>query len=203
MNIDTKELAVVKTQVTKAKSAAEVIVIKTDEQMLEAAEVRKKIKVVGKMIKEKKEAITKPINEALRNIRELFKPLEEGYEQAEGMIADKMLTYQRVVDEVRRKAEIEAQRKLEEAQKALDEGKITEKQVEKIEAKVEAKLEKAPEVITKSEDFHTRTIKKFKIVDENLIPREYLDISETKIRKAMMAGVVVAGVEYYEEKTLV
>lgn len=203
MEIPTKELTVVRTQVTKALSAAEAIVVMNDEQMLEAGEIRKKIKVVGKMIKEKKEGITNPINEALKNVREMFKPLEEGYEKAEGLIADKMLAYQREQDENRRKAEREAQVKLDKAAADLEAGKITEKAAEKIEQKVAVNLEKAPEVIKKSESFHTRTVKKFRIVNFDVIPRVYLSVNETVIRQQMLAGVAIEGVEYYEEKILV
>lgn len=203
MEIQTKEIAVVKSQVSKAIKAAEEIVVKTDDQMLAAGDVRKKIKVVGKMIKDKKEAITKPLNDALKQVRELFRPLEDGYEQAESLIASKMLEYQKLVDAEKRRIEAEAQKKLDDAARDLEAGKITEKEAEKIEKKVETKLEKAPEVIKKSDSFHTRTVKKFRIVDEALIPREYLFVDEVKIRRAMLANVPVAGVEYYEDKTLV
>lgn len=203
MDIQTKEIAVVKTQVSKAISAAESIEIKTDEQMLEAGEIKKKIKIVGKMVKEKKEAITKPLNDALKQVRELFKPLEEGYEQADDMIASKMIAYQRIIEEKQRKIEEEARKKLEEAQKQLEQGKLTEKQAERVENKIEKKLEEAPQVIKKSENFQTREIKKFRIINETEVPREYLMIDEVKVRKAMMAGIVVSGVEYYTDKIIV
>ena len=79
---ETKELSVVKVQVTKAMAAANKVEIKTDEDMLEAGELRKKIKTVGKMLEAKKLEITKPINESLKSIRGLFKPLEDDNETA-------------------------------------------------------------------------------------------------------------------------
>ena len=203
MEINTKEIEIVKTQVTKAIAVVNDLEVKDDPSMLEAGEVRKKIKVVGKMIKDKKETITKPLNDALKQVRSLFAPIEASYEEAESIVSDKRLSYQRKADEARQKIEAEALRKLQEAQKKLEEGKITEKQVEKIEQKLEAKLEQAPEVIKSSQDFHTREIKKFRIVNELEIPREYLIPDEVKIRRAMMSGVEVKGVEFYTEKLLV
>lgn len=203
MHIDSKELSVVKSQVTKATKTAQEIVITNDEEMLEAGEVRKKIKVVGKMIKEKKDSIVKPINEGLKQVKEMFAPIERDCENADEIVSGKMLAYQREQDEKRRKAEREAQAKLEETNRKLEEGKITEKQAEKEVAKVETKLEKAPEAVTKSDTFHTRTVQKCRIVDPNLIPDEYWVIDEVSVRKAVLAGVVVPGAEKYEEKTLV
>lgn len=203
MNIDSKELAVVKSQVTKATKAANEIVVNSDDQMLEAGELRKKIKTVGKMIKEKKDSIIKPINEGLKSVKEMFAPVEADCEAADGIISKKMLDYQREQDEKRRKAEREAAEKLAETNRKLEEGKITEKEAEKQVAKVEIKLEKAPEAITKSSDFHTRTVAKCRITDPALIPDEYWVVDEVAVRKAVLAGVVVPGAERYEEKTLV
>lgn len=203
MNIDSKELAVVKSQVTKATKAANEIIVDNDEQMLEAGELRKKIKTVGKMIKEKKDSIIKPINEGLKSVKEMFAPVEADCEAADGIISKKMLDYQREQDDKRRKAEREAAEKLAETAKKLEEGKVTEKQAEKEIAKVETKLEKAPEAITKSASFHTRIVRKIKIIDAELIPREYLTADEPKIRQALFAGIEVAGTELIEEKILI
>ena len=114
-----------------------------------------------------------------------------------------MLAYQKEQEQKRLKAEREAREKEEETRKKLEAGQITEKAAEKQLAKVEEKLEKAPEVIKSSETFHTRKNKKFRIVNVDLIPRAFLIADEVAIRKAMMAGTEIAGVEYYEESTLI
>lgn len=203
MQIDTKELSIVKGQVSKAILAADSLIVRSEIQYREAGELLKKIKTVGKLIKQKKESITKPISEALKNVRSMFAPLEDNYELAEKTVSDKIIFYQDQVEAKRHEEELKAQKELEEAQKKLAQGKITEKQAEKIEAKVEKKLEKAPEVIKKTDDFHTRVNKKVRIVDESLIPREYLMVDEVKVRRAVLGGVDVPGAELYEEKTLV
>lgn len=203
MEINTKEIELVKQQVSKAELAVNAVVVKDDASMLEAGEIRSKIKAVGKMIKEKKESITKPLNEALKQVRAMFAPIEADYENVESIISGKMIEFQNKVEAEKRKVEAEALKKLEETKKKLEDGKLTEKQVEKIEAKLETKLEQAPQVIRSSESFHTREIQKFRIVNELEIPREYLVPDEVKIRAAMMNGVPVKGVEYYKKKSLV
>lgn len=203
MLIPKEEVSLVKTQAIKAVTTAEKIVITTDEEMLTAADVRKKIKQVGKMIEEKKKAITGPINEALKEVRDLFRPIEENCEQAEKIIAGKMVTYQTEQDRKRRETEAKVQKELEETQAKLEAGQITEKQAAKVEAKVEKKLEKAPEAITKSASFHTRTVRKFRIVNADRIPRVFMIPNEAAIREEMRADRAIEGVEYYEEKIMV
>lgn len=202
-SFDTKEVGIVKTQVTKGFNAATAAVITTDEEMLKAGELRANIRKVAKLIDNSKTGMTKPINEGLKKIREFFRPLEDKVAEAESIVTNKMLAYQKEQDEKRKKAENEANERILAAQKEADAGKITEKAAEKVMAKEEKKLEKVPEVIKKSETFHTRKVPSMRIVDENLIPREYLMVDEVKLRKAVLAGTIVAGAEYYEKETLV
>ena len=49
---------------------------------------------VTRMITSKKESITKPLNEALRNARAFFAPIEEQWAGAERIVKDKMVAYQ-------------------------------------------------------------------------------------------------------------
>lgn len=196
-------VALVEKQVSEAVKRASAFEVNTPESMLEAGELRKKIKSVGKLLKDQKEKITKPLNEGLKQARALFAPLEENYEQAEKIISGKMLFYQNICDQETRDIEAKAAADLKKIEDDAKAGKITEHQAEVKEQKIEQKLEQAPGVITKSKDFHTREIQKFRIVNMDAIPREFMLPDEVAIRKAMMAGIPVEGVEYYKEKSLV
>ena len=44
------------------------------------------------------------------------------------------------------------------------------------------------------------TVKKLVIEDETKIPREYLDVNETRVKEALKAGTVVPGAKLIEEK---
>lgn len=187
MTIDTKEVSIVKQQASKALTAATDLQITNQEELNAADEVLKKIKTVGKLIKEQKEAITKPLNESLRNIRDLFKPIEQSHDEAESLVKRKILDYNDA-EEAKRK-----------------------KEADKIAAKVESGRMRPDTALTKMaaiteapKTAHTvRIVRKYRITNELLIPRQYLTVDLTAIRKAVITdGIVVPGVEVYEEKEL-
>lgn len=81
-----------------------------------------------KVVKEGKESITKPLNEALRNTRSLFKPLEDKITQAKTTLLRKVNDYKREQD------------------------RIAAEQTAKLEAKIEKGTIKRPETIMKNMD---------------------------------------------------
>ena len=186
-----KELVPIKAQVTKAIEAASVLVIKTADDLTAATTLLGKIKQVGKLITSKKNSITKPLNEALRNARAFFSPVETQYSEAEAIVKNKMIAYQ-------------------DAQTAL-----AEKEAGKIEKKVEAgkmSFEQAAEkldqvtpqknVTTEAGAAQFRKIKEAVIRDEMKLPREYLVPDMVKIRKVALAGVAIPGVEVIEKSVV-
>jgi len=189
---ETKEITLVKTQSTKALNASNEITIKTQEDMVKATDVLSKIKTVGKLIKERKEAITRPMMESLNSVRDLFKPIESNHAEAERIIKGKMLAYQNAEEE--------------KAQEAKD----------KLAARVEKGTMKAETAVAKMESIQTpetttkgkvgavsfRIVKKYRVVDETKIPREFLVPDMGKITEALKAGMEVAGAEVYEEKVI-
>ena len=207
-----KEIVVLEKKVNKLAESIIDIVVTNDEEMLKAGEIRKEIKQYAKEAKISKEEATKPLNGVLKTIREWFAPIENKCDAAIAHIEIQMNKYQRIVNENRRKAEVEAQRKIDEANAKLEAGKITEKQAERIVEKVEAKIEKVPEVITKSDSFHTRVNRKVNFSSLNTLKKDeimflalngYIFWNEVKARKDALAGIVVPGTEIYEEKTFI
>lgn len=190
MKIDTKELAVVKTQVSKAVATAQSLTIRGKDDLIVATDVLSKIKAVGKIIQAKKESITKPLNEALKNARDLFRPIEEQWQEAEKIVKDKIVAFQEI--EAKKVAEKEAK-----IIEKVDAGELTfEKAAEKIKKidRMEGKIEGKVGEIT------FKTIKKVIIKDASKLPREYLIPDEVKIRRDALNGIEIAGVEIIEEK---
>lgn len=190
MEIDQKEIAVVKQQTTKAHQAAEALVIANAKDMTSAADMLGKIKTVQKLIKTKKEDITKPLNEALRNVRSLFAPVEESADESERLIKGKMNAYQVEQDRIAREEEAKIQ-------KQLDAGRIKpETAIRKTEAIAK------PQTAVKGERgaVQFRTVRKVVIEDAASLPREYLIPDFVRIRKEALAGVAIAGVKVVEEK---
>lgn len=203
-----------KGQVTKLENLAIELTIATPEENAAATELKAKLKEIGKTLKDRKEEITAPLNAALKSARALFAPLEERYEQAETAVGKKLIAYkQRVEAEARAEeakiaAKLEAERVKLEAE--VEAGKIT---AEKAEAKLEMKFQKAEEKIdnvakiekttqTTHGKVQFRLLKKVRIVDEEAIPRAYLVVDTVKVRRDVLAGVIVPGAELYEEETV-
>jgi len=179
---DKKELA------TIAEEAGEIANYKIT-SMAGLDEAKGKLKQVGewqKMLKAKKEAITKPLNEALKSVRGLFAPAEDKLSEAERVLKTGILSYREVVA-------VKVEAKKEEIVAKVEEGKVDfEKAGQQIE-KQEAKLD----------EFKTREIIKLEIFDANLIGREYLIPDEVAIKQALKDGKEVGGCRLVKETIII
>ena len=191
-NIDPKTLAPIKAQATKAAKYAGGLVIKTPADEKAAIEELSAINKIGDEVKERKDKILRPLLDATKATRELFKPIEESVENAVAIIKKKLITYR-----------TEAEKKQEEEKAKLGD------RVEKGTLKPETAVRKLNEMQTLEKSVGTndssvqyKTVKKVRIVNEQLIPREYLLVNEPAVRKAALAGTAIPGVEVYEEKEI-
>lgn len=78
-------------EVAAVLQAANGLEVHTYEQVMDAADVLFDVKSIGEKITERKEEITKPMNEALKSARSFFKPFENQYTEAEKIVKDKVL----------------------------------------------------------------------------------------------------------------
>jgi len=92
-NIDTKELAPVKARITKADKYAQELVIKTDEDEKQATIALSELNKIGDEVTKRKEEVTKPLNAALKSVRDLFKPLETNHKEAIATIKAKLAAH--------------------------------------------------------------------------------------------------------------
>ena len=189
---ESKEVAVVQQQSSKALEAANAITITTDEELATATDHLSKMKTVAKMIKDRKEAITRPLMEALNSARDLFKPIESNLADAERIVKNKMLAYQN-----------EQQRIADEATAKLA------TRVEKGTMKPQTALKKMAEVGAptttmqgKVGSIRTSIVKRYRVIDASLLPREFLVPDMGKITEALKSGQAVSGAEVYEEKVI-
>lgn len=203
MDIDTKEVSVVKQQSNKALDAAQSLTITSPEEMTVATDHLSKMKTVAKMIKDRKEAITKPLSEALNSARDLFKPIEANLAEAERLVKGKMVAYQTKVE-----ADAEAER--------LRLAKRVEKGTMKPETAVRKmeEIQEAPKSVQgKTGAMAFRNVKKVRItplaevkMDAGqlgyCIAKGYLVWNETLVRKDALAGAPIPGAEVYEEKVV-
>lgn len=198
---ETKEVAVVKQQATKALTAAQALEIKSDEDMKGATDMLSKMKSVAKMIKDRKEAITKPLNEALASARDLFKPIETNLAEAERVVKGKMLSYQ---DAVEKKAEDQRVKIAERVERGTMKPETAVAKMADIQAP-QTHVEGNVGAVT------TRKIKKVRFTEltklqgaqiVELATAGYLQWNETVARRDALAGKPVPGTEVYEEKVI-
>ena len=60
-----------------------------------------------------------------------------------------------------------------------------------------------PNVRTSDAITYTKVQKRFKIVDKTLIPLHYLCVDEEKVELAIKAGLMIPGIEIYEEQKMI
>jgi hypothetical protein len=188
-----KEL-VIKKEISTITEKVQAIGIASKEDMSSATELLSKVNVFLDGMTEEKERLTKPLNEALREIRSRYKPTELVMEQAIADLKKKMGAYQMEQLAIQKKEQ-------DKIAQQLADGKIKKisTAINKI-ANVDAPDAK---VLTDDGSASFRPVKKFEVVDITILPIEYHLADESKIRKAMQAGVELAGVRYYEELSVV
>jgi actin-related protein len=186
MNTDIVPIEI-KEIVLSVQQKANSLVVESPEQATEASEVLHEIKDATRRLTEQKEFLTRPAMQTLASIKALFAPRETALKDADKTVRAKMIAYQ-----------IEEAERVEQAK-----AKIVAR-AEKGTIKQETAVKKLGEVkeVSKTEGIRVQTRRKLEIVDETLIPREYLVLDREAITKALFAGIVVAGAELREEKIL-
>ena len=179
-----KEVQVIRQKVNKALQLSNELVISNDLELTNGIDLLKRIKITGKIIKTQKEKITKPLLQALKEARAMFKPIEDSYAEAEKIVKQKILIY----NQQQAEKEKELAKKIEKGETTIDE--------------VVQELKETPKegMIGK---ISTRTIKEVMIENENKIPRKYLVPNMSLIRQDALKGVKIDGVVVRDKKVIV
>lgn len=170
-----------------------------------------------KKLDETRKSITKPIDDAKSRVMDMFRKPLECLETIKKTVNDEIVRFER----------IQEQERLKQQQKLIDEAKAKEaKEKAKLEEKAKLAEQKGnadkaetlrqqaqetsiqPMIIstqTERQGLGKRKIWKFKISNENLIPREYLAVDEVaigKVVRALQEKTKIPGVEVYFEEVL-
>ncbi len=136
---------------------------------------------------EEKEKVTKPLNQALKAERARWKPLEDMYTEAIEALRTTMTIYQTELVRVQKEEQAKIAARVGEGRGHL---------------KVETAVKKLSEVATPEKEVSTnaglvqfREVKVLKIVDLDMISREYFDLNESRLLTDLKAGIVVPGAE--------
>lgn len=136
------------------------------------------IKIIKNKVEERKEAITKPLREALQSARDLFRPLEENIKQADARVREALLAL-----------ESERQKEAAKLAKKVEAGKAT--------------LEEGMSLITSVPKGLFRSVQQLKITSRKDIPDKYWVIDEVLLRADLMAGKKVKGAILVTKQTVV
>jgi hypothetical protein len=182
------------------------------EEYAAAGEDLKRVKGAKDRLERLRKSMTQPIDAAKKAIMDFFRGPSDQLDRAESQIKRSMIAFSNEQDRLRREEQARAE------ESARKERLRLEAQANKAEAS--GKVEKAaalqqraatvvapviertpPKVIGVS----TREVWKFEVTDPAQVPREYLTVDESKIRRvvgALKGDTKIAGVRVWSEKAL-
>lgn len=190
-----RDLVLVEKEVSPIVRQATDMRVVSEDGKSEASEVLSKLNTWLDAVVEDREKITKPLNEALREVRGKYKPVESMLNEAISLVRGKIGAYQTQALKDKEDEEARIASRVKEGKGNLSFDSAV-RQISEIEKPAEI-------VVGDTGTIKFRTTKKFEVVDVGLVPREYMVVNEPAIRKAMAEGRVVEGVRYYEEQTIV
>lgn len=190
--IESKEIEPLKKEVGKLESLIVSVEINTDDEYKNAIDIISKLKESGSKLKNIKESITKPLNDALKNARSLFSPLEQQLTNAESELKSKIIAYKKKKDEEAKKEEDRVAARLEKGTMKLETAEKKISNIQRVEKTTRGSIG----------EVQIKKIKKVRITDVKLLPIEYMVPNEVLIRKDALGGKQIPGVEVYEEETV-
>lgn len=189
------DLIQIEHEVSPVVLEAQAIVVVDEEGKKMASEVLSKLNRYNDAVVEDREKITKPINEALKEVRAKYKPLERQLEEAIDVVRGKIGGYQTMMVQKQKKEEVSIASRIGEGKGKLKLDTAVRKMDE-----IEKPLQS---VVTVSGGVKFRTDKILKVVDASLIPLGYYDLNESRVTKDLKAGVLVVGCELEEVQTVI
>jgi hypothetical protein len=142
-------------------------------------------KARGKEYEQKRKAITAPMNEAKREVDSWFKPIVASWQEAERILKSKLQEY---------------------SAKQLAERQAIARQMQNAQGDVPATMALAVDaqktVIPEIPNVHERKIQRWRVIDEQQIPRQFWRLDEQAINQAMREQQLIPGIEYYQDTVL-
>jgi hypothetical protein len=190
--MDTKEIQKYELEVNSYEDFSKSLIIRNEDDYKTALSQGKEIKNRLEIITSRKEEITKPLNQALKSARELFKPIEEIGAHSLLVIKTKMLDFQK---EQTKKAELAKQKLAERVERGTMTAETAVRKIGEIQE---------PNKTVKTEDGKAtvKMVTKYRVTDKSKIPLIFLEPDMAAIKKSFRDGQIVAGVEVYQEEEL-
>lgn len=178
----------------------------------QGAEVLRTIKSLHKKAEEQRKSITSPLDQAKKQVMDLFRPFTDSLTGAERTLKRRMVAWKseqdRIAREEARKAEEKArkerQRLEREAKKAEEAGRVERADTLRERSEVVTAAPPAP-AAPKVSGISERKVWKFEVTDPSKVPDEYKTVDERKIGgvvRALKGDTNIPGVRVWEESSL-
>ncbi len=135
----------------------------------------------------RRQRFTKPLNAAKREIDTWFKPMISVYEQSRDYLKAQMLDFQ--AKQMAERRVIAAQMQQQHAQQNTP-------------ALMQLAASAQTTTIPQVQGVSTRMISRWRVENENIIPRQYWQLDEKAINAAMKKGENIPGISYYKEPSI-
>lgn len=173
--------------------------VETDEANQKAVELGTSAKSLGKKIDETRiQTISEPFG-FVKSVNAFANIFNTKLVTIEGLMKQKISTYRSYQEQRRREAELAAKKATEDVQKKLnEEAKKTGTEPVQVPLAIIPKQE--PVTRSESGSAYGRKVWTFRVIDPSLVPREYLVVSDTRVRDAIKGGIrEIPGIEIFEE----
>lgn len=177
-------------QAQQVAASVPTLTITTADEYQQAAAGLVELKGRWKVVEEKRTSLVKPLNDVVKSINGMFKPVLDSWDRTMDVVKRAMQDYQ-----VR---EAEVQRKALEAAAALAQQGQTGQEFNALVAQGSA-------LPTKAQGISTRSMWRWRVVDAGAVPREYLCVDQAKVDavvKAQQDGAKIPGIEVYREEIM-
>jgi len=187
MEKESKQIVEVKEQVVRMNTAIQALpaVIVDQAGYDETQEVGKRVATLLKNIDKEEKAITKPINDSLKKIRDLFRPFKTQVTDVSNDLKSRRQVFINAEEVKRAKKEAQIAARVEKGTMRED---TAVGQLSNLETS-------APEV-----NGGMMSVLVVKVIDIKLIPEQYLTVNATQLRADYREGIEVPGVEFIYEK---
>lgn len=195
-------LKVYEAEIERMKQLAQDHQVVDDESNKSAIEMAAQAKRLGKTVEEMRKAKVKPYQDYTKAIGNLAKVYTDTADQIERVLKGKINGYLAAERLKKAEAERRAQDEARELQKKLD-AEAAEKGLPQVEVPLPVLPQKMDPVRTEEGSASQRKDWKWRVVQPDEIPREYLALDTVAINKAVRAGArQIPGLEIYQEESV-
>lgn len=179
-------------------NASMVIQVKDEATQVEAADALANLRNIIRQVEETRKELVKPLNDHVKFINSRFEQFLNPVKKAENYLREQISQYRAQVEETRRKEQARQDRLAEKrAERAEERGDV--RPIPEVVAPMVSGPPKTIEVSTGRLSF--MKIRKWEVLNLEKIPREYFVLDESRITKVVKAGIPdISGIRIWEEE---